>query len=381
MALWAIPRWRDARVRSLGVAELREAAAKNPGDSQSHCYLAQQLLKDGHPEDALVEFKSAAGMDPQSARAHLGLGRALEALDRTDEAETEYRESVRLDPESAEAYVALAKRLRLSGSLRESLKLAQRATEVAPLDAEAWHERALSQRDVGDDAGAVASASTAVRIDGAQSRFHATLAGIYSSRHQMVEALAEYERSFQLNPNDGNLCQQAGAFLAANPPDPTAGARSEQLLLRAVRLGTDRPSEAWFSLGQYYLRTDRPKPAVDAFDRAIASGIKDERFYYGLSNAYARLGDHAKMTGARARFLQLSRLHSRMERLVTHLDREPNDSSARLELARIYVEYGLYPLARRQYALYLRQNPFDGKAASEMQSLPDRAASSPSTSR
>src|SRR5260370_17346398 len=81
-----------------------------PGSHDGHYYYASSLLRNGRPEEAIIECNRALQLtdNPYSqSRIHALLGRAQAITGKNREARLEYVEAIRLDPQQSVAYLRL----------------------------------------------------------------------------------------------------------------------------------------------------------------------------------------------------------------------------------------------------------------------------------
>ena len=88
--------------------EYRRVLARFPNDTEILCGLADVLLWQGKPKEALRVINHAREIEPAQAEILLRRARILEALSNTPEARSQYREILRLYPENRDAKSALA---------------------------------------------------------------------------------------------------------------------------------------------------------------------------------------------------------------------------------------------------------------------------------
>ena len=78
--------YRSAGLPGEALGVLRQAAALQPSDAQTHEDLADLLAATGHPADAIAEYERVLSLAPSQPQAQLGLGIALLAEHRAFEA-------------------------------------------------------------------------------------------------------------------------------------------------------------------------------------------------------------------------------------------------------------------------------------------------------
>jgi TolB-like protein len=140
---------------------------------------------------------------------------------------------------------------------------------------------------------------TAIRLDPDDGRCHDSLALAYLLRGEFDQALAHYERSVALNPNDANGLASMGHALAVS-------GRAEdgiRLVRRAMRLNPLHPEWYWsmLAIGLYAAR--RYEEALEAYRRIAV--WKKPWHLARLAACYAQLG---RLDEARAQAAEVLRL-------------------------------------------------------------------------
>ncbi len=93
---------------------------------------ANQLLRDGKLEDAVVIYQKAIDQNPEFYLSHHNLGEVLWKLGRLEEAAKAFQKAVELKPSAAWSYFNLGQVLEQLGRKEEALTLYQKASEFNP---------------------------------------------------------------------------------------------------------------------------------------------------------------------------------------------------------------------------------------------------------
>ena len=126
---------------------LRSACAGSP--AQRAAEDANQLLRAGRAQEALVAYREAQRHSPEFADLHYGEGLALYNLERIDEAEAPIERAIRLDPEVADYHLYLG---HIRGKLErreEAIEAYRESTRLAPIHPEGWKGLGLMLYNVG----------------------------------------------------------------------------------------------------------------------------------------------------------------------------------------------------------------------------------------
>ncbi|MFK7956079.1 MAG: tetratricopeptide repeat protein [Lysobacterales bacterium] len=152
---------------------------------------------------AEAHFREALSFDPQYPRALVNLGDSLimqeeygtaPLSDVIDEAEQLLRQALKLNPDLAEAYTSLAMLSTKRGLDDLSLSLFERAIELKPNFATAYHWQYIALRDLGKTEQAVDSINKAVALDPLSDVIQVNLIGalwITGKKQQSQKALLQ----------------------------------------------------------------------------------------------------------------------------------------------------------------------------------------------
>ena len=115
----------------------RILVAMNPRSMDAHYYYASSLLRNGRPEEAIIECRLALQLTDDlrsQARTHALLGRALAVSGRNQEAKIEYEEAIRLDSQQSVAYLRLGMLEESEGNNDEAILNFTKSIQIAPSD-------------------------------------------------------------------------------------------------------------------------------------------------------------------------------------------------------------------------------------------------------
>jgi tetratricopeptide (TPR) repeat protein len=172
------------------------------------------------------------------ARGMMNLRQATrESIDRAVAA---FEDATRHDPEYANAWAALGGAYGLMGSflslpdmLHKAIDVERRALAIAPDLAEAHAWLAAALLNLGQTDEAIAELREAIRIEPDNASAHQGLARAYwVGKGRFADAIPEFEKAIELNPQSGYSYLQLGLLLAWNGEL----AKAEDVLRRAVDL-------------------------------------------------------------------------------------------------------------------------------------------------
>jgi tetratricopeptide (TPR) repeat protein len=192
------------------------------------------LLRQKDHGGAVAVYNDALRAAPACAEAYHNRGVARRGLDDTTGALADAEQALRINPDYAEAHTFRGDLRRKLGDLAGALADHERALGLAPRLASALNNRGATRYDLGDYSGAIADfdAALAVRtscefllnraaarraakdLDGADADCDAALrlgpdspeahvqkGAVYHARRKFRDAIAEYDRTLELDPN------------------------------------------------------------------------------------------------------------------------------------------------------------------------------------
>jgi len=241
------------------------------------------------PEAARPGVARASSQGPDQDRAGATCGArvrravSLLAAGETREAERQLRAAARITPSCSAAHVDLAIVLRRTDRPAEALQCARRALaadtgNVDALEQVALAHLAMAEEDIGSLALAELACRQALALDPRRASLHNTLGVVRVNQGRVVEAMAAFERAFDLDPDmfeawmnfaqialsfrgyeDAERAFRAAVSLQTDAYDALVGlgvalrglgrhGEALDLYLRARDVSSARP-EAWFNLG------------------------------------------------------------------------------------------------------------------------------------
>ncbi len=191
-------------------AEQEFAAAAHQDPSEENLFAwASELLLHRTYEPAITIFQRATERYPKSPRLWIGLGMALYSRSEYDKSIQSLLTAADLDPQDARCYVFLSKAYLSSPHQADGvIERFRRYAELEPNNAKAleyyavslWKGRRIEDPHV-DYAAVEALLRRSVALDGSIADAHLQLGILLSEQHRAAEALPEYQRALQLNPD------------------------------------------------------------------------------------------------------------------------------------------------------------------------------------
>jgi tetratricopeptide (TPR) repeat protein len=236
----------EAGDRDAGVALLRRAQARHPGDvwinynlglllervhpprieeairfytaaralrpETSHD-LAHALESRGQDAEALAIFRDLVRLRPDAGQHRACYGSALHRLARLDEAIAEFRAAIRLRPEYAAAHANLGIALHGQGKLDEAVAEYRAAIRLKPESADVHTNLGIALYDRGKLDEAVAEHRAAIRLKPNSANAHNSLGVALPAQGKQVEAIAEYRAAIHLEPEHADAHTNLGSAL------------------------------------------------------------------------------------------------------------------------------------------------------------------------
>lgn len=246
----------------------------------------------GQLEEARRGFERVLALEPDHAGALVGLGEALLRMGRGQEARRPLERALRLEPNDPQAHHLLAQVLLFnSWEWGPAERHLARAIELRPGHAAAYQVRAYWLAMTGRMEEALASMTTALRLDPLSSYVHADAGWIYYWAGRLDPAETRCERTLELDPESGSarICL---LFVRMAQGDGRAAREAARGLMvahgaSAAELGSLDSASANAGLERYWAWEARRLEAVpersgsDAFLLALAYGElgrRDEAF-------------------------------------------------------------------------------------------------------
>jgi tetratricopeptide (TPR) repeat protein len=214
----------------------RKAISAGPHDASMHNNIGAALAGCGRLDDAMALYQKALEIRPDSGEVYNNRGAALLARGRLDEAMRDFQKAVALKPDCADAQSNLGLLFANRGQLEDAIAHYRQALAIQPdhATARANLEAALQMRQV--DA-AIAQLQQAVHGRPADVRLRNELGMALVNRGRWTEALAQYRRALELQPDDAQVnCNLAWLRASCAEPSLRNGAEAVALARRAVEL-------------------------------------------------------------------------------------------------------------------------------------------------
>jgi tetratricopeptide (TPR) repeat protein len=207
--------------------EYETAAHEEPSESNLFDW-ASELLMHRTLDAAIKVFQGASDRYPKSQRLMIGLGMALYSRGNYDEAVTALLKGADLNPSDGRCYLFLSKAYDSSpGQAQEVIQRFKRFSELEPGNARAYYYYAMSlwkgkrAEDADLDLKQIeALLKKSLTLDPKLAEGHLQLANLYSAENKYAEAIPEYVRARELNPDLADAYYRLGqAYVRAGQKD------------------------------------------------------------------------------------------------------------------------------------------------------------------
>jgi len=197
--------------------EYEAAAHADPSESNLFDW-GSELLLHRTLGPAVEVFQQASDRYPKSARLMIGLGMALYARGNYDDAVKSLLRGADLNPSDPDCYLFLSKAYNSSpGQADEVIERFRRFAQLQPRNARAHFYYAMSlwkgkrAEDPGLDLHQIeALLKTSLALDPKSAEAHLQLGNLYSDQNKYAEAIPEYEKARELDPDLADVRYRLG---------------------------------------------------------------------------------------------------------------------------------------------------------------------------
>ncbi|MCE1246877.1 MAG: tetratricopeptide repeat protein [Firmicutes bacterium] len=233
-------------------------------EAQVHNEKGKDLLKEGLPEQAVVEFRLATEKDRFFAEAFMNLGRVLGDLGEYKKAREAYREMSRINPGKAQPHILVADLYRLENRRDDAIYEYREASRLEPSNVNIRHQMALLYSQKGDIRNAIDEYQRILTVEHDNLQAHRQLGYMYMTLERNNEAIREFEWVMQVDPDDDTVYQILGTLYMKVGRLRNA----EQVFQTSLTINPEDP-EALAQLGEIYEKQNREDLAVEQLSQAL----------------------------------------------------------------------------------------------------------------
>ena len=299
------------------ISKFQKAVERNPTDGVAHSNLGVAYAQQGRWEDAIVEYKKALEINPRDAMAHFNLGCAYEynaqAIRygegfRADEALSEYKEALEINPHYTDTHNNLGRLYFKTGQYSEAVEEFKKALAIDPsyhhsrinleiaqkilageLKIEAYnhYEKASFYDEIDKFEEAIAEYKRAIEIDPDYALAFTSLGSVYERKGLFGPAIFHHKRAIEINSNLAVAHLNLGvAFARKGVLDLAIPAYK-----KAVELSPDLV-EAYFNLGMAYYKKGLLQEAIREYEKTVELSPDNAKAHYNLAIAYYYAKDY-----------------------------------------------------------------------------------------
>jgi tetratricopeptide (TPR) repeat protein len=197
---------------------VRYETGDRPKDPAGALYVALAQVRDGaNLEKGIPQLERAiALLKPSRPEPYFELANAYRDIKQGGTALALYREALRLDPKYVPALLEYGWTLRLAGDMPGAIAAAQRATEIAPVDARAWNALGQAELDGGQLQAAIAALKQALTLDPELPAAHNGIGVALAEGGDLEKAAAKFQEAIRIQPNYGEAYGNVANLLSWN---------------------------------------------------------------------------------------------------------------------------------------------------------------------
>lgn len=191
-----------------------------------------RMFEQAYYQGAQQRFVQAIQSDPNNPDGYYNLARTYHQLGKLhnqpadlQQAESYYHQCLDRDPNRTECYRALAVLLAEQGRATDAFRLMEGWAARNPSTAAPKIELARLYEEAGNPDSAKHQLIEAVTVEPANARALAALGKLREDGGETMQALANYQRSLQLDPNQPQLAQRVTALSTPIMVTPPGGSR------------------------------------------------------------------------------------------------------------------------------------------------------------
>jgi len=256
--------------------------AKNPCQLEARFQLASLLAMGGRLPEARQQYETFLDQQPTVATAHRNLAQILTELGDQVGAERHLRAALRLEPSLVDARGELGVVLFRQHKFEAALEELERAVRSGGDERQFGFFAGLALRALGHDRQAAARWRKVIASSGGHAASYFELAQLESDAGRFDEAIADYQRASEANPQWIDPLNHL-AWLRATHPEAQfrRGDQAVELAERMIELAGRERGDLLDTLAAAYAEAGRFAEAVEtaqaAIERARAAGNRSKR--------------------------------------------------------------------------------------------------------
>jgi tetratricopeptide (TPR) repeat protein len=294
-------------LRALQQAQLEKAADDfqaairlAPDLAEAHLNLGLVQNRQGKLEKAIESFEKALQLKPSLTGVHAALGIDLLALGKPGEAVPHLEKALEADPNNAEVNRFLGMAYLEEGDLHRGIARLEIALKSKPKDAELLFSLGRAYKNLSTQL-----FDQITRAAPESPRAHQLAAESHALLGRLEEAVKEYRRVLELNPNLPDIRLALGDLYM----DAANYAGAEEAFRQELQVAPTNP-EAIYKYGVVLLKMGRASEATPYLQKAIMMAPKMADAYFQLGKAFS---DEGKLEQAEQTWLKVIELGPTVE--------------------------------------------------------------------
>lgn len=327
------------RLNRAGTADLLVFALSHPNDGAAQRLLAERLLAENRPDNAVNAFAAWARAEPNAAAPLAGQGSALLRAGRPADALAPLEEAARREPDNPAALTGLGEAYYALGNAEAARRYLSRALQKAPRADDAWADLAFALTDLRQHAAAQEAAERAVRLAPDAGLAHAALGYARDASGDTAGAITALERATRLDPRNGRFWEMRGAVQARAARTPAEFVAAHAVLDTTGALLPDSSRVPYYR-GLLLLAERRYDQAAVAFGVALERAPRFTDALYNRSVALTFAGRASESARVRARFERARAYDRERTHLELRLSRDLADAALWRRMLRLATDHG-----------------------------------------
>ncbi|MFA6280755.1 MAG: tetratricopeptide repeat protein [Bdellovibrionales bacterium] len=324
---------------------------KNAGHADALFIRATMAFDDGAYQAAVTDLRSIIRDNPKTISSYQLLSEVLLSQGRLDLALDTLEQLLEHNPDNIPARVRLAQMMEAKGNAKQGLEHLALVTKAMPSYAIGWESTARLAISAQNWPLAEEALEKLQAFEG-QTLTATFLKGrMLAAQGKTEEAIAHFQQIIKAEPLSPLAEHAMGSFVALEEK-----AERPQSIIDFIQSLPEKSVFALTSLGESYLKTNKPQEAAAAFDQVIATGAHNPKPYLGRAFLLTKEK-------------QIDKAIAVLEKGMTA---NPADYKIPLTIAGLYDENGHSDEAIALYEKLLARNPDLNVAANNMaQSIAD----------
>jgi tetratricopeptide (TPR) repeat protein len=271
------------------LAAYEGALAKAPSDPELMLRVGCGRVSAGKAVEAEELLRKVLAQRPASAETNHCLGRALLAEEKIPDAQRFFDRAVELDPRRAEYHLYAGWAANEAQNVGKADKELAAALAIDNSLADAYWQRGVLRARQGAVKDAVADLTQALKLDPALADAHAALADTYYDLGREHDALAEWQKAVQAQPDNPVWRFRYGKLLVTNQMNEAGRVELEKAIAWAEK--AEQPPRWLWEAHHYLARAlgNRPE-AASHWEQFLRLGPRDSPYRAEAKNALAKLG-------------------------------------------------------------------------------------------